>query len=1073
MGKKFYILLSLFLLLGFTSFAQFQQVAQLSDYPLIAHNSEDQFGTSVAADGDYVVVGSPFHEHIGAAYVFFYDGSVYDTLAVLTPSNGDVGDEFGASVAIDGDVIVIGAKNNDAAGTNAGAAYVFVKPPSGWIDMNETIILPTVDVNTTDVFGSSVDISGDIIVVGAPFYGSTYQGAVFVYEKPLSGWTDVSAPIAKIQDLGSNFGGRFGISVNISDDVLVVGGTFDDYSGTREGAAWVFVKPGSEWIDMTVPTAKLTADDTGTRDLFGASVGISGDVVVVGAPEHDVQATNAGAIYIFEKPSAGWSDMAAQTQKFLISGGSAYDYFGCSVSISNDVIVAGASGSGRVYVFTKTSTWAQTSTLFASDSFSGDQFGKSVSINGTRVVAGAVYDNDYGTNSGSAYVFDNLTGDWDEATQSAKLLPRKYSNTNYLQAGKSVAIFENIAVVGMDNELGNSVEVLEFNGSSWSKIAYLTPSDGVAGDKFGFAVDIYQDMIVVGAYEHATTGAAYVFVKPSTGWEDMTENIKLTATDAAGGDLFGYAVCVGPGYDGSAYRVVVGADKNDGNKGAAYVFEKTGLQYYSLSQTGKLTSSVGIAEHLGSSVDIEGNVLVVGANHGFNSSSSLTTGAAYVFESTSNFWGNHTEKAILLASDGALYDEFGTSVSISDDVIVVGASANDEHGTSAGAAYVYVKPEQGGWASTAVEDAKLYGTTIVDYNLFGNSVSISNNRIVVGAYQSNGNARGTAFVFEKPLSGWASGTESALLTASDASDYDYFGCSVAAFKNYLVVGALGNDINNSTDAGSAYLFQAPLTWTGGTDTDWHNVANWDFGVLPKNYDDIIIADVANDPIITASADAYNLELEASATLTISSDASTSGSLIIAGAYSGAADVTYNRYLTGNQTHFIGSPFSNETLASFITIAGLINDGTNYNMTHYVESTDNWYGKYIASVSGDFVPGQGYAIKTISDGNIYFEGTPNTAAVNATITSDANGWNLLSNPYTSAIAVTDDATSVDEYLLQASNLAVLEPSYAAVYVWDENVSDPTNLDNYKVINNAASGNLVQDYLQVGQGFLLDQ
>ena len=165
---------------------------------------------------------------------------------------------------------------------------------------------------------------------------------------------------------------RFGYSVAISGDTIVVGAPWDDDNGTNSGSAYVFVKPGSGWADMT-QTAKLTAADGAADDSLGYSVAISGDTIVVGAAWDDDNGIDSGSAYVFVQPGGGWADMT-QTAKLTAGDGAANDFFGISVAISSDTIVLGA-----------------------------------------------YYDDDNGTDSGSAYVFVQPGGGWADMTQTAKL----------------------------------------------------------------------------------------------------------------------------------------------------------------------------------------------------------------------------------------------------------------------------------------------------------------------------------------------------------------------------------------------------------------------------------------------------------------------------------------------------------------------------------------------------------------------------------------------------------------------------------------------------------------------------
>jgi hypothetical protein len=377
-------------------------------------------------------------------------------------------------------------------------------------------------------FGHSVAMDGDVVVIGAyrDWTADHEAGAVFVYRYSGSGWVEEAQFLAA--DAASD--DEFGVSVGVSGNTIVVGSHFDDGGGVDSGAAYVFLFDGSRWKQV----AKLTASDTMAYDNFGYSVAIDGDVVAVGAnlDDHD-GGVNSGSAYIFEKPGGGWTDMT-ETVKLVASDAEVNDEFGKSISVSDDTAVIGAhydtTGSadlsGSAYVFRNgVSGWTQAAKLTASDPSDQDRFGLSVAIDGDVVVAGAWADDDGGTQTGSAYVFDRPLGGWTDMIQTAK----------------------------------------------------LTASDAEAGDHLGWSVAVDGDHVVVGAPAHLWDGSgygtAYVYERPAGGWADAIETARYTASDHAQDDAYGNSVAV----DG--FRAVVGAPfhKTAGYYGAGASYIHGGL----------------------------------------------------------------------------------------------------------------------------------------------------------------------------------------------------------------------------------------------------------------------------------------------------------------------------------------------------------------------------------------------------------------------------------------------------------------------------------------------------------------
>ena len=317
--------------------------------------------------------------------------------------------------------------------------------------------------------------------------GSVTESA-YVFEKNGTTWHQT----AKLVASDAAYYDYFGMSVAISGDIVVVGAAYDDDGGSGSGSAYVFEKNRTAWEQ----TAKLVASDASTNDYFGQSVAISGDIAIVGSYKDGFFST--GSAYVFEKNRTAWD----QTAKLVAYNAYPFDYFGQSVAISGDIVVVGAVGSnsGSAYVFEKNRTaWDQTAKLVASDAAAGDNFGQSVAISGYIVVVGAVYDDDGGSSSGSAYVFEKNRTAWD---QTAKLVaPDAAAGDNF---GKSVAISGDIAIVGVywDDEDGSdsgSAYVFEKNRTAWDQTAKLVASDAAANDNFGLSVAISGDNMVVGA----------------------------------------------------------------------------------------------------------------------------------------------------------------------------------------------------------------------------------------------------------------------------------------------------------------------------------------------------------------------------------------------------------------------------------------------------------------------------------------------------------------------------------------------------------------------------------------------
>ncbi len=373
----------------------------------------------------------------------------------------------------------------------------------------------------------------------------------------------------KIKSADGEEGDRFGYSVDISDDFAIIGSYRDDDNGSDAGSAYIFNYDGDNYIQIS----KLLADDGGVEHLFGKSSGIFDDFAVIGAPFEDENGYGSGAAYVFTNQGTEWT----QTQKLQPDDIEIYKYFGQSVAIDGDFLVVGADGddthgnfSGAAYVFKNNSgNWEQVAKLTASDGAESDHFGKDVSISGDFVAVGSYGDDSY---KGSVYIFYNNEGTWEF---SQKLTASDAASLDYF--GCDVAIYGNYVVAGAFGQDDNGSEsgvayLFEYQTDTWVEIAKLIASDGEAYDDFGYSVDIYDSLIVVGADANAEhgylTGAAYIYTTSAEG--NTEEKQKISASDVQIEDYFGFPVAI----DKNNILVsMVYDDDNGTNAGATYFFK--------------------------------------------------------------------------------------------------------------------------------------------------------------------------------------------------------------------------------------------------------------------------------------------------------------------------------------------------------------------------------------------------------------------------------------------------------------------------------------------------------------------
>jgi len=304
------------------------------------------FGASVALSGNTAVVGAPSYTggYPGAAYVFTRTSRGWVQAAILTPSDVQAYDEFGLSVSISGDDVVVGAPRHMLATYQQGVAYVFVKPPAGWSNMTETAKLSAPDAQPVAYFGLSVAISGNAILVGSPeqtIDGMDDRGAAYIFVEPKAGWTTTSQSTNEFIVPNSS---ELGWTVALDAGTAVA-------SAPGNGVAFLYAKPPNGWSRATL-TAELTTSTPDFQD-FGAFTAIRGETICVGAMLAD---NGIGAAYVYQEPSGGWQNMT-QTAILTPSDGVLVEEFGVSVSLSNSTIAVGAgyddSGAGAVYLYSE------------------------------------------------------------------------------------------------------------------------------------------------------------------------------------------------------------------------------------------------------------------------------------------------------------------------------------------------------------------------------------------------------------------------------------------------------------------------------------------------------------------------------------------------------------------------------------------------------------------------------------------------------------------------------------------------------------------------------------------------
>ncbi len=623
----------------------------------------------------------------------------------------------------------------------------------------------------------------------------------------------------------------FGKSVAISSDgntALISAYNKTVGANVSQGAAYVLVRTGSSWAYQT----RLAASDGAEYDNFGRSVAISadGNTALVGASNKTIGGKpSQGAAYVFVRSGSDWSQQAILIQ----SDGLENDNFGRSLAISgdgntaligaNNKTIGGNPSQGATYIFVRSgSLWDERTILTASDGAENDNFGRPVTIStdGTTALIGANNKTVGGNLSqGVAYVFVRVASVW---SQQAILAAGDGAEGDYFGSSLAVSADGSTALIGDINKTlagtpssRGAAYVFGRTGQDWSQNAVLTAEDGAEGDYFGSSVALSAagGTALIGAYNKTVQenpAQGSAYVFTGSG-SNWSQQAVLNGNDSSGGDSFGFSVSLSS--DGST--ALIGAyNKTIGgtaSQGVAYVFSRADISW---NQQARLNASAGTEnDYFGfsGSLSADGNTALIGA-YNKTIEGKVSQGAAYVFTRSGSDW---SQEARLTASDGTEGDNFGYSLALSADgnTALIGSYNKSVEGkASQGAAYVFTRS---GTVWTQQEILAASDGSESDY--FGRSVAISSDgsTALIGAYNKaiGGNpSQGAAYAFVRIATLWS---QQAILFQSNGLENDNFGRSLAisADGNTALIGAHKKTIEPNPSQGAAYIFtRSGSTW---------------------------------------------------------------------------------------------------------------------------------------------------------------------------------------------------------------------------------------------------------------------
>jgi hypothetical protein len=751
---------------------------------VLSLSSSDSFSSAVALDGDRLAVGSYRDDdggsNTGSVYLFKGVGADFgglillDKLAqdsVIVPGNLGLSDfdNFGNAVALDGDLMAVGAWQSDLGGSARGSVFLFSGTGTDFSALNLEVVLGqgtdvgggTLSLTDVDLFGSSVALDGDRLAVGAlgDDTGGTSRGAVYLFNgvgTDFNGLTQ-QRKVAHGSFLNGSFlslsnSDRFGGSVALDGDLLAIGAHLDDTAGTNRGAVYLLSGVGTDFADLTIEEKLTHGSVEGTINLvdgalFGWSVALDGNLLAVGAPNDQGLADTRGVVYLLNGVSPDFSDLVLQkrlTEGTQVGEGplslSLNDNFGSSVALSDGRLLVGASqddtggaNRGAAYFFTEVGT--DFSGLELNNKFShgsgvgsgvlslsdNDRFGVAAALDGDRMAVGSYYNDTGGTDRGSLYLF------------------------NGLNTGFGDPVLKKILLDG--SAVSTSEQTLNLN----------------TGDLFGSGgVALDGDLLAVGALADSTggpvRGALYMFNGASGDFSGLTLQRKIadgslingTMLSLGDGDRFGWSVSL----DGD--RLAVGTIFGGTfGRGAVYLYNGVGSDFSGLTEQLILehnapfgagetisTTSNGI---FGGGVSLDGDYLAVGEAR--SGDGGPNRGAVWLFDGVgTDFSGLSMQRKLNSSSifpSGSIpiddQDRFGNDVSLSGGLLAVGAPLDDTGLTDAGSVYLF-SGATGDFSGLDIERSLTHGSVVDGGTIglgeddqFGFSVDLDGTRLVVGA----------------------------------------------------------------------------------------------------------------------------------------------------------------------------------------------------------------------------------------------------------------------------------------------------------------------------------------------------
>jgi FG-GAP repeat len=386
--------------------------------------------------------------------------TVFESLLKITADDGRDYDSFGLAVVLDGDYALVGSPGVNGSGNNQGAAYLFLRTQGGTEAWGLVKTLVPDDPADSDMFGISVALSGDTVLIGAGGAdgGGVDEGAAYVFSRDQGG-ADNWGQVKKIAAADAADGDGFGFAVAIDGDTAIVGADGADGSGTNQGTAYIFYRDQGG-ADNWGQVARLVSQDPADNNQFGFAVDVAGDLAVVGSPGEAGAGVECGVAYIFSRDMSG-VDAWGMVKAFSPDDTADQTWLGTAVATDGALALIGSAwddgtGTDRGAVFVLgtdgTETWREIKKLVASDAANNALFGYALDVDGDYIAVGAGWAAGGGTERGQAYLFARNEGGTNNWGEVQRLRASDGSNEDWF--GTAIAIDGLYLLVGATGEDG-------------------------------------------------------------------------------------------------------------------------------------------------------------------------------------------------------------------------------------------------------------------------------------------------------------------------------------------------------------------------------------------------------------------------------------------------------------------------------------------------------------------------------------------------------------------------------------------------------------------------------------------